>query len=79
MKLIGEFFEPDLSFIPIGDCYTMGIPSAVKAVEFVKAKRVIPIHYDTFPVVRCDPQEFKRRVGSLAEVIVLTPGGSYTL
>jgi L-ascorbate metabolism protein UlaG (beta-lactamase superfamily) len=79
MKLIGEFFKPDLSFIPIGDRYTMGIPSAVRAVEFVQTKRVIPIHYDTFPIVKSDPQEFKRRVGSIAEVIVLKPGGSYTL
>jgi L-ascorbate metabolism protein UlaG (beta-lactamase superfamily) len=79
MKLIGEFFKPDLSFIPIGDRYTMGVPSAVKAVEFVQTKRVIPIHYGTFPIVQSDPQEFKRRVGALAEVIVLKPGGSYTL
>jgi len=79
MKLIGEFFNPDLSFIPIGDRYTMGVPSAVKAVEFVRTKRVIPIHYDTFPIVKSDPQEFKRRVGAMAEVIILKPGGSYTL
>src|SRR5512136_1784442 len=79
MKLIGEFFKPDLSFIPIGDRYTMGIPSAVKAVEFIGTKRVIPIHYDTYPIVRSDAQEFKKRVGALAEVIVLKPGGTYTL
>jgi L-ascorbate metabolism protein UlaG (beta-lactamase superfamily) len=79
MKLIGEFFQPDLSFIPIGDRYTMGIPSAVKAVEFVRTKRVIPIHFGTFPIVQSDPQEFKRRVGTLAEVIVLKPGGTYAL
>ena len=79
MKLVAEFFRPDLSFIPIGDRYTMGIPSAVKAVEFVQTKRVIPIHYDTFPIVQADPQEFKRRVGSLAEVIVLKPGEMFIL
>lgn len=79
MKIIGEFFHPDLSFIPIGDRYTMGIPSAVKAVEFVQTKKVIPIHYGTFPAVSVDPEEFKKRVGSLAEVIVLKPGESYTL
>jgi len=79
MKLIGEFFHPDLSFIPIGDRYTMGIPSAAKAVEFIKTKKVIPVHYDTFPIVSADPQEFKSRVGSLAEVIILKPGQSYTL
>jgi L-ascorbate metabolism protein UlaG (beta-lactamase superfamily) len=79
MKLVAEFFRPDLSFIPIGDRYTMGIPSAVKAVEFTQTKRVIPVHYDTFPLVQADPQEFKRQVGASAEVIVLKPGENYTL
>jgi L-ascorbate metabolism protein UlaG (beta-lactamase superfamily) len=78
MKLIGEFFHPDLSFIPIGDRYTMGIPSAARAVEFVLTKRVIPIHYNTFPVVQADAEEFKRLVGKRAEVIILKPGGTYT-
>jgi L-ascorbate metabolism protein UlaG (beta-lactamase superfamily) len=79
MKLIGEFFNPDLSFVPIGDRYTMGIPSAAKAVEFIQTKKVIPVHYDTFPLVSADPEEFKKRVGGLAEVIILKPGESYTL
>jgi len=79
LKLIGEFFKPDLSFLPIGDRYTMGIPSAVKAVEFIQTKKVIPIHYGTFPIVMADPEEFKKRVGNLAEVIILKSGESYTL
>ncbi|MCX7973489.1 MAG: metal-dependent hydrolase [Candidatus Aminicenantes bacterium] len=79
MKLIGEFFEPDLSFLPIGDRYTMGIPSATKAVEFLRTKKVIPIHYGTFPLVTADPEEFRRCVGHMAEVIILRPGESYNL
>jgi L-ascorbate metabolism protein UlaG (beta-lactamase superfamily) len=79
MKLIGEFFKPDLSFIPIGDRYTMGVPSAVKAVMLIQTKKVIPVHYNTFPIVSADPEEFKKRVGDLAEVIVLKPGESCTL
>jgi len=79
LKLIGEFFRPDLSFIPIGDRYTMGIPSATKAVEFIQTKKVIPVHYGTFPIVSADPAEFKKRVGKLAEVIILKPGESYRL
>ncbi len=79
MKLIGEFFKPELSFIPIGDRYTMGISSATMAVEFIQTKKVIPIHYNTFPIVSADPEEFKRRVGDMAEVIILRPGESYTL
>lgn len=79
MKLIAEFFHPDLSFIPIGDRYTMGVPSAVKAVEFTQTKKVIPVHYGTFPIVSADPEDFKRRVGEMAEVIILKPGESYNL
>ena len=79
MKLIGEFFKPDLSFIPIGDRYTMGVPSAARAVEFIQTKRVIPVHYNTFPIVSADPEEFKRLVADKAEVIILNPGDSYTL
>jgi L-ascorbate metabolism protein UlaG (beta-lactamase superfamily) len=79
MRLIGEFFRPDLSFLPIGDRYTMGPASAAKAVEFIQSKKVIPIHYGTFPNVDTDPQEFKKRVGAKAEVIILKPGETYRL
>lgn len=79
MKLVGEFFHPDLSFLPIGDRYTMGINSATKAVEFCQTKKVIPVHYNTFPIVSCDPLEFKSKVGDTAEVIILNPGETYTL
>ena len=79
MKLVGEFFHPDLSFLPIGDRYTMGINSASKAVEFCQTKKVIPIHYNTFPIISCDPEDFKKKVGDTAEVIILNPGDTYTL
>lgn len=79
MKLIGEFFKPDLSFLPIGDRYTMGIASAAKAVEFTQSKRVIPIHYNTFELINSDPQSFKKLVGSKAKVIILKPGEHYEL
>ena len=78
MKLIAEFFRPDLSFLPIGDRYTMGPESAAKAVEFTQTKRVIPIHYGTFPIVESDPEEFKKKVGAQADVIILNPGDSYS-
>jgi len=79
MKLVGEFFHPDLSFLPIGDRYTMGIRSAARAVEFCETRKVIPIHYNTFPLVTADPQEFKNLVGDKAEVVILKPGEAYTL
>jgi L-ascorbate metabolism protein UlaG (beta-lactamase superfamily) len=74
MKLIGEFFEPDLAFLPIGDCFTMGPTSAALAVEFTRAKMVVPIHYGTYPAINTDPRLFKTLVGGKAEVFILKPG-----
>src|SRR5213080_3511434 len=47
--------------VPIGDNYTMGIEDAVRAVEFVRPRTVIPMHYNTFDVIRADPGQFKRQ------------------
>jgi L-ascorbate metabolism protein UlaG (beta-lactamase superfamily) len=68
-----------VTWLPIGDRYTMGPASAGKAVDFIRPKKVVPIHYGTFPAVSVDPQEFKKKVGPLAEVIILKPGESTTL
>ena len=79
MKLIGEFLKPELAFLPIGDRYTMGERSAAKAVEFLGVRKVIPIHYGTFPILTGDPQRFAELTKGKAEVLVLKPGESYEL
>jgi L-ascorbate metabolism protein UlaG (beta-lactamase superfamily) len=75
MKLIGEMNEIDLAFLPIGDNFTMGIDDAVKAVEFLKPAKVVPFHYDTWPVIEAGPDEFSSKVKG-AEVVILKPGES---
>ncbi|HUV31161.1 MAG TPA: metal-dependent hydrolase [Acidobacteriota bacterium] len=75
MTLIGEMNEIDLAFLPIGDNFTMGIDDAVKAVEFLKPKRVVPVHYDTFDVIQASPQEFSDKVKG-SQVVILKPGDS---
>ena len=79
MKIIGDFFKIDLALIPIGDRYTMGPPSAARAVSLCRASKVIPMHYNTFPIIRQDPEKFAELVGSAAEVIILDPGESCEL
>lgn len=81
MKLIGETGGVDLAMLPIGDNYTMGPDDAVRAAQFVKAKRVIPMHYNTFPVIRQDPHAFAEMLRRAAEVDckVLAPGETYRL
>lgn len=61
MKLIGETNDIDVFLVPIGDNFTMGIEDAIKATEFVKPKLVIPIHYNTFPVINANPHEFVQK------------------
>lgn len=61
MKLIGETNKIDYMLLPIGDNFTMGIDDAVKAVEFVAPKKAIPMHYNTFPVIKADPEEFRKK------------------
>ncbi|HAB52119.1 MAG: metal-dependent hydrolase [Ignavibacteria bacterium RIFOXYB2_FULL_35_12] len=62
MKLIGEMTPIDYMLLPIGDNFTMGITDAVKAAELVNPKVAIPMHYNTFPVINADPNEFKKIV-----------------
>jgi len=65
MKLIGELNQIDYMLLPIGDNFTMGISDALKAVEFVKPKTAIPMHYNTFPVIEADPVEFKEKAEAM--------------
>ncbi len=80
MKLIGEMNRIDLAMVPIGGNFTMDIPDAVKAVEFLKPKKAIPMHYNTFDLLACDPGEFVRGIKKHGvEGIILDFGESYEL
>ncbi len=80
MKLIGEE-GIDVAILPIGDNYTMGPEDALRAVKLLEPKVVIPMHYNTFDVIRQDPMAFARKVEAETEAkcVVLEPGQSYTL
>ena len=81
MKLIGELCGVTVAVLPIGDNFTMGIKEAVVAAEFVGAKKVIPIHYNTWPLIAADAAEFKKQVEAKgkATVEVVKPGESVEL
>jgi L-ascorbate metabolism protein UlaG (beta-lactamase superfamily) len=80
MKLIGELDDIDLAILPIGGNFTMDIPDAVKAVEFIKPRVAIPMHYNTFDLIARDPGEFVEGIKPFgAEGVVLKPGESYDL
>jgi len=80
MKLIGEE-GIDLAILPIGDNFTMGPDDALRAVKLIEPKQAIPIHYNTFDVIKQDPHAWARRVeGETAtKVVVMKPGDTLEL
>lgn len=75
MKLIGEMNSIDVALLPIGDNFTMGIEDAVKAVELLRPRIAIPIHYNTWDVIRQDPKRFVDGLkGSATKGVILRAG-----
>ncbi|MFO7952553.1 MAG: metal-dependent hydrolase [Bacillota bacterium] len=80
MKLIGELDSLDLALLPIGDNFTMGPDDAVLAASYLQAKEVIPYHYNTWELIKADPENFKEKVEhkTNSRVIILQPGENYS-
>lgn len=77
MILIRELYQPELALLPIGGHFTMGIDEAVKAVELLRPRYVIPMHYNTFPVISADPEIFRKKISEKfpeTRVLILKPG-----
>lgn len=66
---------------PIGDNFTMGPKDAAIAAEFLQAEYVIPIHYNTWPLIAQDPVKFKEAVekSTKSKVLIVAPGESIEL
>jgi L-ascorbate metabolism protein UlaG (beta-lactamase superfamily) len=76
MKLIGEYYKPDLILMPIGGHFVMDPKDAAYATNmFLKPKFVIPMHYGTTPVLKGTPQEYIAALGQTStKVFVINPG-----
>jgi len=80
MKLIGEE-GIDLAILPIGDNFTMGPADALRAVKLIEPGQVVPIHYDTFDVIKQDPDKWAEKVRGETQTIVtvMKPGDTIEL
>ncbi|MBI3536123.1 MAG: metal-dependent hydrolase [Chloroflexi bacterium] len=81
MKLIGDE-KLDAALIPIGDNFTMGPDDAARAAKLLRAKILIPMHYNTFDLIKQDPKAFATRAKKAApktKVVVLNPGESFSV
>lgn len=78
LSLLGELYKPDIAMLPIGSHFTMDVVQAAKAAELLKPKVVIPMHYNTFPLIRADPDKLRELLsGKGIEVVILKPGEKY--
>lgn len=78
MKLIGDYYTPDLALLPIGGHFTMDPAHAAYAVrELLKAPKVMPIHFGTFPPLKGTPDQLREALGDYpVELVIMTPGES---
>jgi len=80
MELLGELYAPlDVALLPIGSYFVMDIHQAALATKLLKPRNVIPMHYDTFPVIEANPEKFKHLVSETSpdtNVIIIKPGES---
>jgi len=71
--LYNTLYTPDVSILPIGDYYTMGVKEAILAAEMLQSDVFLPCHYGTFPVLTGSPQDFKKGVEDALNSRVLIP------
>jgi len=78
MQLIGRLYQPNIALLPIGDHFTMGPREAAEAIRLLGVKRVIPIHYGTFPVLTGTPDMLREATSDVAglQLLPLKPGES---
>jgi len=80
--VIAPFLEPDAAALPVGDHFTMGPMQAAVAVDWLNVDHAFPMHYDSFPPIEIDTDDFVKEVqatGSDAEVHVLDGDESFEL
>ncbi len=81
-EVIGPFLEPDFAALPAGDHFTMGPAQAAIAADWLGVDYACPMHYDTFPPIEIETDDFVRELkatGTGAEAVVLDGDESYTL
>lgn len=70
MKLLGYYYDIDVALLPIWWNFTMWVQDAIIAADFIKPKIVVPIHYNTWDVIRVNSDEFKKLVEEKGKIKV---------
>lgn len=78
MKLIPHYAQLNFAVLPIGGNYTMDASDALKAADMIDCKKIIGVHYNTFPPISIDINNAKSLFG-MADKELLLPSIGETL
>lgn len=82
MATIGDMYPLDLALLPVGSCFTMDPYQAAYALTLLKPKAVIPMHYNTFPILEPDTETFEKLAKEMApdvNIVAISPGDEHIL
>lgn len=80
MQLFAKLYRPELAFLPVGDLFTMDPRQAAMACRYLGVRKVVPIHWGTFPVLTGTPEQLERELAErelACEVVRMEPGATY--
>ncbi|KUO50453.1 MAG: metal-dependent hydrolase [Desulfitibacter sp. BRH_c19] len=84
MKILKDMLSGksiDIALLPIGDNFVMGPDDALTSIRWIEPKAVVPMHYNTFPILEQDAAKFKETVEkeTSTEVIIMEPGETFQI
>lgn len=75
LALVADDADIDAALLPVGGTYTMGIEDARKAARLLRARVMVPMHFDTWPSIAVDRGELARPPDDGGSTVkVLAPG-----
>ncbi len=82
MQLWGELYDIDVAILPIGGVFTMDPRQGALACNLLKCKKVVPMHWGSFPVLEQNTENFREELKQRApqtELISMQPGEKVSL
>jgi len=75
MEFIRRIWSPEIVLLPVGGHFTMDLRAARIALELLSPRIVVPMHYDTFPVIATPEEDIRRALSEGgAKVVIPEPG-----
>lgn len=76
MQLIPRYAKLDFAILPIGGNFTMDADDALIAAEFIKCKKIIGVHFDTFGYIKINHENTVSKFADAGNELILPQIGT---